>query len=70
MGSFSPWRFIILLIIVAFFGIPGWRILSRMGFSPAWLLVCLIPFGAVIGLWVLAFTRWPALPALSPSDQT
>jgi len=39
--------------------IPAGLSLKRAGFSPWWALLCFFPIFAVIGLWVLAFSRWP-----------
>ncbi len=35
------------------------KALSRLGFSPAWAALGLFPLAGLIGLWVLAFVRWP-----------
>lgn len=59
MGAFSPFHWIILLIVGAIFVIPSARILQRAGFSP-WLgLLYFIPLVNIIFLWVFAFMRWP-----------
>jgi O-antigen ligase len=47
------------LIIAAVLVIPFWRILPRAGLPAPVALVAVIPLGAVILLWVLAFRRWP-----------
>lgn len=58
MWHFSPVQLVfIALIVLSIF--PAWRILHRLGLSPAWLLICLVPIGGFIGLWLLAFVRWP-----------
>jgi hypothetical protein len=59
MGSFSPVHLIILFLIFLVFGYPVWRILKRLGLNPFLSLICLIPIGNLIGLWVLAYARWP-----------
>lgn len=48
-------------LIVLFFivGVPLGIILRRLGYSEWWMLVTFIPGGALIGLWVLAFAKWP-----------
>lgn len=65
MGSLSWIHWVIVLAIAAAFGAafvwPGVRILQRAGFSPWWLLLCLIPGGAFVGYLLLAFVPWPAL---------
>lgn len=63
MGSLSIFHVLILLaILVAGFGIPIVRILNRLGYSGFWAVLMFVPMGAIIGLWVLAFADWPALP--------
>jgi H+/Cl- antiporter ClcA len=50
-----------LLIIAVIILFPLSKVLRRMGYSGWWAIVFLIPFGALIGLWVLAFAKWPNL---------
>ncbi|CAG2150780.1 MULTISPECIES: hypothetical protein [Ralstonia] len=38
---------------------PIGRILMRIGLSPFWAILVLVPFFNLIGLWVLAFVEWP-----------
>jgi hypothetical protein len=59
MEPFSAWHLLILLIYLAVLGYPIVRILNRVGFSPWWVIVAFIPMVNLIGLWVLAFIRWP-----------
>lgn len=60
MGSFSIWHWaIVLFVVIPFWAWPVWRILRKMGYSPWWVLVSLIPVLSTIGLWVLAIKRWP-----------
>lgn len=35
--------------------------LVKIGHSPLWALVLLVPVAVVVGLWVLAYKRWPRL---------
>ena len=62
---FSLVHFVIfaLVTIVGFIivGIPVGIILRRLGYSEWFALVTFIPFGALVGLWVLAYARWPAI---------
>ena len=51
---------VILTLVEVLFAIPAARVLKRTGHSPWWALLCLIPIFALLGLWVLAFTSWPA----------
>lgn len=44
--------------------VPIARILSRLGLSPWWVLLGLIPLFNLIGLWWLAYADWPvSVPA-------
>jgi uncharacterized membrane protein YhaH (DUF805 family) len=49
------------LVVMALVLYPSIRILHRMGYSGWWVLILLIPFGGFVALWILAFSRWPAL---------
>lgn len=50
------------VIFAAIYFIPIVRIVQRTGHSGWWVLLVLVPFGNIIGLWLLGFGRWPALP--------
>jgi uncharacterized membrane protein len=50
---------ILILIGFALTIVPMWKLCERGGIAPAWSLVCIIPFGLIVLLWVLAF-RAPA----------
>ena len=39
--------------------IPFWYLLPRAGIAAPFALVAMIPVGALILLWVMAFKRWP-----------
>ncbi len=63
---------IILLPLVALPIVAIWRILRRLGFEPALSLLYLLPFGSLIGLYIIAFSRWPGAagsPAEDPSNR-
>ena len=52
--QFAP--YVILLVLTM---IPGWKLTTRLGISPAWILLMLLPFvGLLIFFWVVAFLRW------------
>lgn len=38
---------------------PMWKITERSGLSPYWALVCIIPLGLIVLLWVIAMRPWP-----------
>ena len=59
MESMSIWHWLIVLICLLVFGYPVTRILKRLGYSAWWVIIAFIPLANLIGLWVLAFTRWP-----------
>jgi len=59
MGMFTFWHLLILLIVLAAMIIPFWKILPRAGIPAPLALVSIIPFGALVLLWVLAFKQWP-----------
>ncbi len=46
-------------VIELLFAIPAGMILKRLGFSSWWALMCFVPVLALIGLWLLAFVKWP-----------
>ncbi|HEV2187607.1 MAG TPA: hypothetical protein VGR70_10395 [Stellaceae bacterium] len=52
--QFAP--YVILLVLTM---IPGWKLTTRLGISPTWILFMLLPFfGLLIFFWVVAFLRW------------
>lgn len=63
MASLGPVHLLILLIVLTIFWIPAAVILKRAGYHPAWILLAFLPGGAIIGLWIFAFAKWPALSA-------
>lgn len=62
MGSLSVFHWLIVLIVIATITIPFIKLFPRAGL-PAWLGVFgIVPFVALVFLWVLAFKRWPGDP--------
>ena len=64
MGDFfQPWHLILLLIVSSFltvlYVVPFWFIYKKAGFTPWLCALCIIPFGTVISLFILAFAEWP-----------
>ncbi len=51
--------FAIILPICLFKIFLWWRIFSKAGYSGAFSLLILAPFGTIIMLCVLAFSKWP-----------
>lgn len=35
-------------------------IVARAGRNPYWALLVLVPFVLIPGLWIIAYTKWPA----------
>lgn len=58
MGAFAGWQlFVLTMILLTLY--PVGRILGRLGYSPWWALLAMVSPLNVIGLWILAFARWP-----------
>ena len=59
-GGLGLPELIVLAVIVPLMVFPAVRVCQRAGFSP-WLgLVSILPPGAILLLWILALTPWPA----------
>lgn len=58
--SLSPWvsMGIAGLCVAAAIGLAGF-ILARAGYKPLWALILLVPTVNVLGLWLLAFRKFP-----------
>ena len=52
--------FVVFALAMAALVWPGTRIVRKSGRSAWWALLIVIPVVNVIGIWVLAFARWPA----------
>jgi ABC-type Fe3+ transport system permease subunit len=61
MQSISIWQGLIVIFFIVALGIPIARILTRIGYSKWWTIVYFIPFVNIIGIWILAYSRWPAV---------
>ena len=57
--SIWQWLFVIFLIVVL--SIPIARILTRIDYSKWWTIVYFILFVNIVGIWILAYSRWPAV---------
>jgi hypothetical protein len=55
----TPWHWIVFAGFIALFLYPIGRILSRLGFSPFWSVLALVPLANLLGLWLLAISKWP-----------
>ena len=52
---------VIALAVTAVMIFLWWRVFSKAGYSGALGLLTLVPFGCLIMLCILAFSRWPIL---------
>jgi hypothetical protein len=53
-----------LVMLICILGIvvyPVAKIVQRTGHSPWWTILMFIPLVNLIGLWVLALSKWPAI---------
>ena len=63
----APFMAIFIMLSVFLFAVPfflfklflWWRIFSKAGYSGAFGLLILAPFGTIIMLCILAFSNWP-----------
>ena len=59
MPHFTTIQAVIILIVAILAIIPSVIILRRLGFSPWWAIVAPISPLNILGLWVIAFVKWP-----------
>jgi hypothetical protein len=57
--GFGLTHWIVFAAFVAVVLYPVGRILDRIGFSPFWSVLAMIPLVNLIALWGLAFIDWP-----------
>jgi hypothetical protein len=67
MNTFLGSPLVMMVIILVIGLVPVWRIVRRTGHSGWWALLTFVPLANVIGLWILAFSRWPAVDRQSSS---
>jgi hypothetical protein len=53
------WANLLVIALYVLTLIPVAKLLRRLGFSPGWSLLVLVPLVNLIALWALAFMRWP-----------
>lgn len=67
MLSSDIMQFVPTLVVYALTVPPFYRLICRAGKSRWLLLVLIVPMlGIIIGVWILAFTRWPAIDRPNP----
>lgn len=59
MTGYGVGHWLLFAAMIAAFLYPIGRILSRVGFSPFWSILAVIPVANLIALWLLAFIEWP-----------
>ena len=59
MTGYGLGHWLVFAVMVAVVLYPIGKILGRIGLSPFWSIVALVPFVNLIALWVLAFIDWP-----------
>jgi hypothetical protein len=58
VDTFSIWHWLVVLAALATI-IPAAKALSRVGLSPWWSILSVIPVVGWFGLWAFAYARWP-----------
>jgi hypothetical protein len=59
----------VIIAVIVYFAIFFWplvKILHRMGFSGWWTLLFFTGPGFIVALWLVAYSRWPAIDNESP----
>ena len=59
MAGYGLGHWLVFVVMVAVVLYPIGRILGRIGLSPFWSFLAVIPLVNLIALWVLAFSDWP-----------
>jgi hypothetical protein len=59
--------FVEVCIIWLIVGFPVARIMRRIGYSGWWSILVFVPVANLIGLWTLAFARWPTVKTAAPT---
>ncbi|WP_244111976.1 hypothetical protein [Burkholderia diffusa] len=59
MAGYGPAHWIAYLVMAVLLLYPVSRILKRIGLSPFWAILALVPLLNLVGLWFLAFIDWP-----------
>jgi hypothetical protein len=54
----GPLHLVILVVAWVLWIVPLYRILGRIGHSPWWAFVALVPPVGIVVLWVIAFSDW------------
>ena len=63
MGAISVGRLVLILLPALLTVVPASRALSRVGLSPWWSILSILPIVGWFGIWAFAFARWPKVDA-------
>lgn len=59
MAGYGLGHWLVFAVMVAVVLYPIGKVLGRIGLSPFWSIIALVPLVNLIALWVLAFIDWP-----------
>lgn len=59
MNYLSAWNWIIFVLFITILVYTIGRIPDRIGLSPLWSVVVLVPVANLVGLWIVALFDWP-----------
>ncbi|MES2295271.1 MAG: hypothetical protein V4527_18385 [Pseudomonadota bacterium] len=57
-AELSVWHWLVAIGLVFWTG-GACRLVKRLGYSPWWGLLAIIPFWLPVGIWLLLANRWP-----------
>lgn len=61
LGPLGTPELIIIFVMGAVLVLPVWFICKKAGLPPRLALIMLVPLGAIVLPFILAFTEWPSL---------
>jgi hypothetical protein len=68
LSQYSSWHLALLPVLLFLWVYPLWRIIGRVGYTPAIALLAIFPAVGLILLWWLAFSRWPVEQRNEPAS--
>ena len=57
--AFGVFHLLVMLVAIAAYGVPLFKIIQKAGFSGWWFLISLVPILNLVMLWIFAFADWP-----------
>lgn len=58
---------VLIVLGLAIILFPMGKVIDRTGYSGWWVLLWFVPVANVIGLWILAYARWPVFEGRPPA---